>query len=79
MKYTFFGFLHDAFRKKPRVVNADLTGKTVVIVGANTGIGFEATLHFASMKLAKIIMACRNIDKGNAAKASTFCWYTIVT
>ncbi|KII92883.1 hypothetical protein PLICRDRAFT_134861 [Plicaturopsis crispa FD-325 SS-3] len=69
MKYGFFGFVHDAYRKSPRVVNADLTGKTVVIVGANTGIGLEATLHFASMKPAKIIMACRNIDKGNAAKA----------
>ncbi|KII95100.1 hypothetical protein PLICRDRAFT_33932 [Plicaturopsis crispa FD-325 SS-3] len=68
MKYTFFNFISDVFHKQADVVTADLSGKTVLVVGANTGIGLETAIHFATMKPARIIMACRNVDKGNAAK-----------
>ncbi|KII91772.1 hypothetical protein PLICRDRAFT_105127 [Plicaturopsis crispa FD-325 SS-3] len=69
MKYPFTSFLADSFRKWPEVVQADLTGKTVMLIGANTGIGLEATIHFAKMKPARIIMACRSLEKGEAAIA----------
>ncbi|TFK22499.1 NAD(P)-binding protein [Coprinopsis marcescibilis] len=49
------------------VTKANLTGKTVIVIGANTGIGFQAAKHFATMKPAKVIVACRNKDKGVAA------------
>ena len=42
------------------------SGKTVIITGANSGIGYEATLALAG-KGAHVIMACRSLDKGNAA------------
>jgi len=42
------------------------TGKNIVITGANSGIGYEAALHFAK-KGENVIMACRNPEK--AAKA----------
>jgi NAD(P)-dependent dehydrogenase (short-subunit alcohol dehydrogenase family) len=45
----------------------DLSGKIVLITGANSGIGFEAAGELAR-KGAHIIMACRNIGKANAAK-----------
>ena len=47
-----------------------LTGKTVVVVGANTGIGYEAAKHFASMNPDRLIMACRSQERGNAAVTS---------
>jgi len=44
----------------------DLSGKTVVVTGANSGLGFEATAVFAR-KGARVVMACRSTDRGAAA------------
>ena len=44
-----------------------MKGKTCVITGANSGIGYHTTLALAK-KGAKIIMICRNEQKGNDAK-----------
>jgi FlaA1/EpsC-like NDP-sugar epimerase len=54
-----------------RVVKTDLSGKTVLITGANTGLGFEAAKHFASMNPAKLIIVCRSQEKGEIASKST--------
>lgn len=61
-----------AMRPVPPVVKADLTGKTVVVVGANAGLGLEACKHFAMMKPARIIMGCRSEKRGQEALQSTF-------
>ncbi|XP_062898422.1 retinol dehydrogenase 12-like isoform X1 [Mobula hypostoma] len=45
---------------------ARLDGKTVIITGANTGIGKETTKDLAK-RGAHIIMACRDTEKGDAA------------
>ncbi|CAG2111070.1 unnamed protein product [Medioppia subpectinata] len=45
-----------------------LDGKVVVITGANTGIGKE-TAYQLSLRGAKIIMCCRDVDRGLAAAA----------
>jgi NAD(P)-dependent dehydrogenase (short-subunit alcohol dehydrogenase family) len=45
----------------------DLTGKKIVVTGANSGIGFEATKEFAR-KGADVTMACRSIERGKNAK-----------
>jgi NAD(P)-dependent dehydrogenase (short-subunit alcohol dehydrogenase family) len=44
----------------------DLTGKTVLVTGANSGIGFEASRVFA-LKGAKVWLGCRDPDRGAAA------------
>lgn len=53
----------------------DLSGKTIIITGANSGLGLEATKAFAE-KNAKVIMACRSISKGELAKAQIIESYT---
>jgi len=64
---TFLNFVSDQLWKVDPVVHVDLTGKTVVVVGANVGLGFEAAKHFASMNPKRLVLACRSQEKGQAA------------
>ncbi len=45
----------------------DLTGKVMIVTGANSGLGFETTKELAR-KGAKVVMACRNPQKADMAK-----------
>ncbi|MGI9566763.1 MAG: oxidoreductase [Nitrosopumilus sp.] len=45
----------------------DLSGKTIIVTGSNSGIGYEAIKYF-SAKGAQTILACRNIKNGKSAK-----------
>ena len=44
----------------------ELTGKTAIVTGSNTGLGFETALDLYK-KGAKVIVACRNSKKGQDA------------
>ncbi|ESO95165.1 hypothetical protein LOTGIDRAFT_189035 [Lottia gigantea] len=46
---------------------ADLSDKTVIITGANTGIGYYTALDMANRN-ARVILACRNLEKAEHAK-----------
>ncbi len=44
----------------------DLSGKTAIVTGANTGIGFETALALYE-KGADVLLACRDLDKAGQA------------
>jgi NAD(P)-dependent dehydrogenase (short-subunit alcohol dehydrogenase family) len=44
----------------------DLTGKVMIVTGANSGIGYETAREFAR-KGAQTILACRSMDRAQAA------------
>lgn len=64
---TFLNFVGDQLWKVHPVVHVDLAGKTVVVVGANVGLGFESAKHFASMNPNRLVLGCRSQEKGQAA------------
>lgn len=45
----------------------DLQGKTIIVTGGNSGLGYESVKAFAQ-KGAKVVLACRNLEKGEKAK-----------
>jgi retinol dehydrogenase 12 len=59
---------------QPRVVTADLTGKVVAIVGANIGLGFEASKHVA---LVNPCLGVRTKERGNEAIRSEFNFFNL--
>ncbi|XP_048747816.1 retinol dehydrogenase 11-like [Ostrea edulis] len=61
-------YLYFKLRKGKCKSKKTLEGKTVIITGANTGIGFEIALHLARRN-GRIILACRNSEKGEAARS----------
>ena len=52
----------------PAPPTASFSGKTVLITGANTGLGFEAAKHFLALDAARLIVAVRSLEKGNSAR-----------
>lgn len=44
----------------------DLSGKVIIVTGANSGIGYEAAKEFAR-KGARTVLACRSMEKAQAA------------
>ena len=67
MQLGFFQSVREQLATVPSVGHEDLSGKTVVVIGANIGLGFEAAKHFAKMNPERIILGCRSKERGEAA------------
>ncbi|KAF1988216.1 putative short-chain dehydrogenase [Aulographum hederae CBS 113979] len=52
----------------PYPAGGDLSGQTVIVTGANTGLGLECSRHLVRLGVQKLIMGVRNLDKGAKAK-----------
>lgn len=62
-------FIRSQRLRLPPVERADMAGKTILVVGANVGVGLATAKHFAAMGPARLILACRSQLKGDAAAA----------
>ncbi|KAJ3035578.1 hypothetical protein HDV00_003640 [Rhizophlyctis rosea] len=57
-------FIRTQLRALPQLKPYDISTKTIVVTGANTGLGFEAALHFARLGPQKLIVTARDATKG---------------
>ena len=64
-------FFHNQFRAKPQWPSPEtsLSGATAIVSGSNTGLGYEAAHQLLGLKLSRLIMAVRSLDRGEAAAA----------
>jgi NAD(P)-dependent dehydrogenase (short-subunit alcohol dehydrogenase family) len=62
------------FRNKwitpPKEVHEDYTGRNIIVTGATSGIGVEAVFKFAKLGAAKVIIAARDVKKGESTKSA---------
>ncbi|RYP12644.1 hypothetical protein DL767_011179 [Monosporascus sp. MG133] len=47
---------------------ADCSGKSVIVTGANVGLGLEAARHFVRLNAERVILGCRDLGKAEEAK-----------
>ncbi|KAI9710562.1 MAG: hypothetical protein M1820_002698 [Bogoriella megaspora] len=59
---------HDK-KNPPSEPTTSFEGKTVLVTGANAGVGFQTALKVAKLGVSKLILGVRNLNKGEAAKA----------
>jgi retinol dehydrogenase 12 len=60
-------FFHGQLFQTPPLPTTDLTGRTIIVTGANTGLGFECAKYLVRLNVSRLILACRNLEKGEAA------------
>ncbi|KAK5163113.1 uncharacterized protein LTR77_010897 [Saxophila tyrrhenica] len=60
-------FFYRQLTLTPPYPSTDCTGKTLLVTGANTGLGKEAARHYVRLNAEKVIIACRSVEKGEAA------------
>ena len=61
-------FIKAQMTKIPRVTPVNLSASTVLITGANTGLGLEAAREVLPSNPKRLILAVRSVEKGNMAK-----------
>jgi NAD(P)-dependent dehydrogenase (short-subunit alcohol dehydrogenase family) len=60
-------FLHRQLFVKLPMPTKSFQGKTVIVTGSNVGLGLEASRWIVRLGASRLILACRNVQKGRAA------------
>jgi len=60
-------YLNGQWCDQPPVPTQPFTNQTIIVTGANTGMGLEAARHFVRLDAAKVIVAVRSLAKGQEA------------
>jgi NAD(P)-dependent dehydrogenase (short-subunit alcohol dehydrogenase family) len=60
-------FIYRQFLSEPPVPTASFEGKTAIVTGSNVGLGLEACRWMVQLGASRVILACRNVEKGKAA------------
>ena len=55
-------------RNPPEDPKTSFAGKTILITGANSGLGFEASMKFATLGASSLIFGVRSLQRGEEAK-----------
>ncbi|KAF7504189.1 hypothetical protein GJ744_002608 [Endocarpon pusillum] len=70
---TYRGFLYRQFFITPALIlpsEVSLAGKTGIVTGSNTGLGYHASAQLLSLGLSHLILAVRDTSKGEKARTS---------
>jgi len=54
----------------PKAVNEDYSGRTIIVTGSTSGIGEEAAYKFAALGADRVVIAARDVKKGQSTKAA---------
>jgi len=68
--YAWLDFLYGQLFVTPAPPTKSYHGQTVIVTGANGGLGLETARYLVALGAQKVILAVRSVDKGKAAKAS---------
>ncbi|PHH92378.1 hypothetical protein CDD83_7660 [Cordyceps sp. RAO-2017] len=64
------GFLYRQLLITPPKPSTRFDGKTIIVTGSNVGLGLEAARHFGRLGAGRVILAVRDLEKGEVAKKS---------
>ena len=53
----------------PKQITTTFEGKTVVVTGSNTGVGYATALKYVQLAASTVILGVRSLQKGETAKA----------
>lgn len=66
---SFLHFIRAQYKTLPLALGpVDCQGRTYIVTGANSGIGYECVKHLARLGSSRVILGVRSRDKGEAAK-----------
>ena len=65
---SFFSFLYSQKFVSLPYPDHVFTDQTVIVTGANVGLGLEAARHFTRLNASKVILGVRSLENGAAAK-----------
>ncbi|RAK95438.1 NAD(P)-binding protein [Aspergillus ibericus CBS 121593] len=65
---TLSDFIYTQFRLTIPIPTASFASKTVIITGANGGLGKEIVTHTVRLGASKVILGCRSKSRGDEAK-----------